>query len=511
MASRTIQPDPGTVPILRRVADGFAARPVIGAVLVAAMLFLLNPIGYVGGGYDDYRYLEAARCWVEQGGCVPTDHWARRWPLIAPTALVLRVAGESRAALMVVPLCYAVASVALLSALVTRRFGGRAGVLAGGLFAFTPLVSGTATDLGIDLAELTFVLAALLAADGAIARNDRIAPWIAGLAAGLAIQSRPTGLVVLPAVLALFWLAGRRRAVLPFLTAAALPSLAEALAYAVAAGDPLLGWRLSLGHGRIPSSELSPAVDTSRSPLLNPDFIAGWRRPMGIEVHWTIDGLLNYLADPAVALTLGATLVLAALEWRRFRARDAEGRTLIYAAALAAGWFGALTYGLAIDPKPRMFLVPLAAAVAVLAVLVTRRWAISRPLALAIVALIASKGVSAVLNRTTMAGTAAIAPAAIAAGGPDLAIDRRTAQSLALVPAAARLPLSRGARERRPVLLLGMDDCDQGIASEGYAGWRTVAAVASRVSEPGPAAALRRTGWFLNPYPRPLLCTIMPG
>ncbi|MES2300620.1 MAG: hypothetical protein V4521_00840, partial [Pseudomonadota bacterium] len=42
-------------------------------------------------------------------------------------------------------------------------------------------------------------------------------------------------------------------------------------------------------------AQLDPALASGGSPLFNRAIIAGWKRPMGIEVHWTVDGPLNLL------------------------------------------------------------------------------------------------------------------------------------------------------------------------------------------------------------------------
>jgi hypothetical protein len=111
------------------------------ALAAALTLVVLAPVGYVGGAWDDIHYLEAARCTAEHGFCVPDDHWGRRFPLVAPVGFVLALFGESRQALWVVPLVYSLAAVTLLTATVQRTFGQSAALIAGFLFAVTPVFS----------------------------------------------------------------------------------------------------------------------------------------------------------------------------------------------------------------------------------------------------------------------------------------------------------------------------------------------------------------------------------
>src|SRR6188472_870872 len=71
----------------------------LAVALVVLLVLLINPVGYSGGGRDDTRYLEAARCWVEAGRvCLPHDHWMTRWPAIAPLASAVSLGGLNRTA-----------------------------------------------------------------------------------------------------------------------------------------------------------------------------------------------------------------------------------------------------------------------------------------------------------------------------------------------------------------------------------------------------------------------------
>ncbi len=90
--------------------------PAVLAVTLALAIASINPVGYIGGGSDDWQYLEAARCALREGFCVPLTHWAARLPLVLPTAAVLSVLGESRAHIMLVPIAYGLAAVLLFEA-----------------------------------------------------------------------------------------------------------------------------------------------------------------------------------------------------------------------------------------------------------------------------------------------------------------------------------------------------------------------------------------------------------
>ncbi len=333
--------------------------PVAVALAAALTLVVLAPVGYVGGAWDDIHYLEAARCTAAHGFCVPDDHWGRRFPLVAPVGFVLALFGESRQALWVVPLVYSLAAVMLLTATVQRTFGQSAALIAGFLFAVTPVFSERILHLGVDIAEFTFLAAAAFCFRMTVEKRTIVWVLLAGLAASLAVLTRPTSLALLPVIAAAFVLSGQKHRLLPFGLAFAAPLIAEGLCYWIAAGDPFLSWRLSLAHTTIPTDQLAPGVNLAERPFLNVAFIDNWRPASGIEVHWTVDAFLNLVANGAV-MVLPVAIALLVFHRRRLGQPEAGGWALLFLVGAAAFYFAALVYGLAIDPKPRMFL-PVAA------------------------------------------------------------------------------------------------------------------------------------------------------
>src|SRR5215213_6663382 len=102
------------------------------AALAATFLLLLlvNPIGFIGGGWDDWQYLTAARCWVEYGPCVPRTHWEGRWPVFAPIAAIVALFGESRTTLGLWPLASSVGAATMMVLVGNRALGKPVGWLA---------------------------------------------------------------------------------------------------------------------------------------------------------------------------------------------------------------------------------------------------------------------------------------------------------------------------------------------------------------------------------------------
>lgn len=417
---------------------------------LAIFYLLLHPIGFTGGGADDGRYLDAARCWVAEGAmCLPDNHWASRWPALAPIAAGITLFGEGRSSIGLGTLAGWIASVALIGLLGRLWFDHATGLLAAALFASIPVVSAWATQPSVDLIELAFQLGALALATIAYRRQSAALAVAAGVVAALAVQSRETSLI-LSGVAALAWLAldRERRGVLLWALAGFGGAMAaEMIAYAVATGDPLARYQLSLGHVGIPSPELQPWVDTSRSPLLNPDYIAGWKRTAGIELWWPIDPWLNLLASPLIGLWLVAAAGMGLVA-------KGDGRRTVGWIALGAGLVAVLlVYVLAVDPKPRMFLLAAAAAALVIAgatIEFVRRGRGMVPIA--VIAVLLTLGGATIVR---LPDTRAIEDAArdwILAHPGVIESDVRTIGALTLLPEARALPPVGSGRPLRLVL-----------------------------------------------------------
>ncbi len=327
-------------------------------IAIALAALLINPIGYVGGHNDDWRYLQAARCWLSNNDpCIPTNHWATRWPTLAALAGAIRILGESRTSVGLAMLPWWIAAIALAGWLGRLWIDRTAGLVAAAVLAATPVVTQSALQPNADLVELAMQLAALVAATIAYRGQSRGAALTAGLFAALAVQSRDTSLLPCAAA-ALAWLTlkrGPRRILWWTLAGFAAAVAAEQIIYAVATGDPLFRYRLALAHGTIPTDELPVNFDLEQSPLLNPAYIANWRREMGLHWWWPLDPWLNLIASPRIGFSLIGAALLGIVHWRmltpaiRGRLRAAGVLTMLVVMLLI--------YGLAIDPKPRMMMM----------------------------------------------------------------------------------------------------------------------------------------------------------
>lgn len=431
--------------------------PLLLVMAAALLIALVNPIGYRGGGSDDWYYLEAARCWVAHNApCLPTTHWAARLPIIAPIAAVLGLLGETRAGLAGVALFHGLAALGLFMLLVARQFGRLEAGLAGMALAVTPIFAANMTALNVDMVELTWALAALLCLQQAVLKENRRWAMAAGIMLGIAIMARTTSLLLLPiGGLGLIAFPRLRRFIVPAAGGLLLILAFDALRYEVMTGDPLHGWRLALGHAQLPSTQIAAPLSAQESPLFNRQLIAGWRRGMELEVHWSIDGLLNLLAHPLIGLTLLTAGALLLAE------RRSAPRTLWLLAGAGALDALGLIYALAIDPTPRMFLLLLGAGAAIIGVLGASLW---RQGAGGKAAILLALGLSAALSVRVVHESYGLAKAApiLAAWGAEAPrqtmIDETTRRIFPFDPVLTTLPAAP-APGRTKMLTLSGDGC----------------------------------------------------
>lgn len=353
----------------------FLIRAILASAICATVVLLTNNVGFFGGGQDDGRYLEAARCWEAYGPCLPTNHWQARWPVFAPSAGLAVFFGESRLVVAIWPVIASVSALVLTGLLAKRLCSTNAGLLSIVLLASTPAFATQFATSSVEAIELSFILASALAI---IRWNETKSPaWALaiGLFLGLACEVRETAILSSLMLISALLICGVRPTFKGLLLAAtgfAIPVAIELSVYWYATGDPFYRAWLSLNHGRIPSSELSPLVDTTKTPILNPEFIAGWRREPGLRVHWLVDGPINLLANSKAGYA--AVMAPVLLWWARRIGELKDQRRVIALIVGAAIQIFCITYVLAMDPKPRVFLPALVALNIALAILVTDLW-----------------------------------------------------------------------------------------------------------------------------------------
>lgn len=433
---------------------------------VFLLLLLINPNGFIGGGQDDWQYLNAARCWREFGPCLPHDHWQGRWPVVAPIAAFTEILGESRLSVSIAPFLASVLSIVLLAVIGNRLFNPPIGWIAALLFLTIAAFTFQLTQPSVEATELAFILAGFFAVLNWRLRCQRRWAFAAGLAFSLAFQVRETAAIA--AVFALAYVLARepRPKVADVLWASAgfaIPIAIELVVFALSTGDPFWRRQLSIVHTRVPSSELLGDVDQSDPPFFNKDYIANWRMQPGLRIHWSVDGIANLLVNAFAGLSLVAVPLVAAFSRSAISMGVRRAAMILWLTALL--YIGVLIYAFAIDPKPRVMLVPLLMTTVALALLTWHlhehgRPAIARSIWLAAIILVLPFHIAH--QRTDLVE----GPAAkwLREHSGEVEIDGNTRRHLALVPAAQGLP---DLNADKPYLLyMSVVDCPRWIASD---------------------------------------------
>lgn len=350
----------------------YEERGLLGltAALLAAIL-LLNPVGFQGGGLDDWQYVMAARCWIENGPCLPLDHWQGRWPVIAPLAASMAIFGENRLGAGLPILLASLATLVLLWGLVWRLSSARIAALVTLFLAASPFFAVRLLQPSVEAIELAILLGCAHAILNYRDGKGTIWAGAAGLLFALAIQVRETSVIALPLLLLVAWHWARHdwKALGLAALGAAIPTAIELLVFVIETGNPFYRRTLSVGHTQILSSELMADPDRDRSPFFNIHYIANWRHEPGIALHWSIDGIVNLFFNAISGISLLVNLILLPILWRGLP--DRAKRVIKVAIALAAYWAAMIVYVFAIDPNPRMLVVPILASHFVLATLLT--------------------------------------------------------------------------------------------------------------------------------------------
>ena len=455
-----------------------ARRTMVAAAAILLAYTLINPVGFLGGGMDDWHYLNAARCWVAHGPCLPYDHWQARWPLVGAMAMAMRLFGENRFSVGLPSLLATIACVPPLAMIGNRLFAPPVGFGAMLIFLLVPSVAVELTDPNVEIIEFALLAWGFLALITARDNPQIRWPIVAGLLFALAFQTRETAIVPIVAagVWALRAIPRERRWRVAALGAAAfaVPLLVEFAAFVRLTGDPLYRRTLAMHHVLVPSTQLKGPIDDHSPPFFNPNFIANWRHEPGVHVHWAVDGLVNFLANSRAGIAQWAAPLLLLLFGGQVERTERRGAWIAIAVglAIAAGFI----YALAIDPKPRMLYAPIALCSMALAVaLIALERAGKVLIARTIAAVLVGNALFGVAGMQEVRGAEPVAAGWISRLPGRIAIDPTTRRHLALVPSAERLPDPGGAEN---LLLIKLDmRCERWLDLTGLdrAGW-TVAA-----------------------------------
>jgi hypothetical protein len=329
----------------------------------------------------------------------------------------------------------------MTASLGTAWFGWRAGAISLALLGSSPVIALEAFDLNVDIPELALQLAALFVSTVAYRRQSRGIALAAGLLAGLSVQARDTSLLFVAASAAGWLLLDneKRKILLWAVPGLISVELLELLIYGLGTGDPLLRLRLAMDNAKVPTDQLPAGFHSTRGPLLNPDYMRGWKREQGILVWWPIDPWLNLIASPRSSMLLICGTAAVIVLGRDLRASE----KLLVKRLLCAGILIALglVYVLTIDPKPRAFMNLYAAiALAAGASVAACARGPKRALGTTLVAIACAWGIFVMSQYSTSARSEARARQWVARYGQDIEMFPAAASFLALVPETHGLP-----------------------------------------------------------------------
>ncbi|WP_457309022.1 ArnT family glycosyltransferase [Sphingomonas sp. UYAg733] len=338
---------------------------------MADLSFRVRVTNYFGGTTDDQRYLEAALAWLIQGPHAGTTHWSLRHPLVLSIVASFKAFGISIASLQLVPRLYADLLVAVTSAMLARTAGPRAALLWVALALTSPILHEMATSCFPEMLELTFGAVSLWLFWEARKGKRWSGALLLGSGAALALATltRETAVGML-ALYAFAWARGHAR---PFgalwFAAGFLPLIAfDTLWLWSHTGDLLYRLHVDESHIGIYSDHLRGGVYHGRA-FLNPDLASRWLPSGPVRLHWAIDPLLNFFADPRFGLVFIAWAVLALARPTRPLSGTLAARAMPTLLAVATISYLVVTWALTLRPQPRYYLFAVYAATIAVALL----------------------------------------------------------------------------------------------------------------------------------------------
>jgi hypothetical protein len=329
---------------------------LLGPVL---LLILWHANGYTGDKTDDFQYLIGAKKWLEQQPYVGVNHWQLRHTLVIPLAASFKLFGLSRAAMMVVPILYYLATFVLTFLMLSKRYGVRLAVIWTALFCTTPLFHLMGSEAFPDLIEVFWVAASfwafVAAVDHPAIRNTALIA--AGVAASLAMLTRETTYYV-PVAYGLLFLVGKPlpRKDLLWVVVGALPLLlAEELWLGLSTGDWLYRQHIDMSHVLIPSAHMIGGIHKG-SVLFSSSLASSWTVDGPVNVHWSINPLIYLFLSPeygGIGWFLVIAGILGAAGRVHFASKDRRFVQVLF--GLAALAFAFQTYVLMVSQRPRYY------------------------------------------------------------------------------------------------------------------------------------------------------------
>jgi hypothetical protein len=294
------------LPAARRVVTDPVTAVALGGLVALLAYELVLALGAPANNWDSLTYhLSRVAAWMEHGGVyripnAPTPRMNEYQPLAEQQILYLFVAVGS-GSLFALPQYLAQLAIIVAVYGAARRLGfePRAAACSSFLLATFSLVALESTTAQNDLVAASFPVAAACLLLG----NARFEPALAGIAVGLGVGAKLTTALVLPVLLALALLRGRR---------VTIEGVAGALASFVTVG--IAGYALNLANTGHLLGYLGTHIDTpAYEQPAHPSNLA-----TGVDVlYQTLD--LALLSDHVIRWLwiAGAVAAVACVLWRR--------------------------------------------------------------------------------------------------------------------------------------------------------------------------------------------------
>jgi len=276
-------------------------------------------VGYQG--HDDAYYAAAALDWVQHFPALGTQHWALRYPLVLPTAALIRIFGFSVPALAAIDLAAYAAFLLVGYAAARHWFGWPAAAALTAIAILVPQFPVQATYANPDLLEMALVMGSFWLV---MLARQRGGPWrlmlSAGVLAGVGFLTRETTMALGP-LYGLMLLArpamARWRYLLIGVGFFAVVG-AQMGYFAVQTGDPLYRVRLSATHDLVDRTAQAARVTGTldKEGVLATGLVAAPLAALFVSQKY---GLLFYLAVPAYLVSRRARWLndagLSVLDW----------------------------------------------------------------------------------------------------------------------------------------------------------------------------------------------------
>ena len=353
------------------------------SILTAVALFAVSirPVGFMGGGFDDIQYFNAAANWIHTFPYIGTTHWELRHPFVLQLMAMMMAGLRAPSQLLAISAGW-YGLILLVAYLIIRRMAGTmAAFFSCLLVASSPAIVEAATSLTPELVEFAFVLVAVSII---LIATERTMPMTAfvmcGLLIGFAWLTRETAGAVLLFLLLAF--AGRpmfaRSNYLVVGLAAFLVVAFETGWLWFSTGDPLYRIHVDMRHVLIPSAHLvGGTADPSEIPVLNPLLMSQWVPSSPIKTNWFIDPYLAFFTSRQFGVLFYALPAAAVF---LFRKRIAGSVLTLMSSVFLLGVLSFLfsTYVLAIRPQARYYIPVIFGACSIVGVYLAVLWSEKR-------------------------------------------------------------------------------------------------------------------------------------